>query len=120
MHALPEREALLWLLNDRLDRVGTAEFMISFSFDGGGVLDSSVPVTVIRPDGSQSTYHPQLRGGTWSFQLILGDTVTEVERPNPWMLDIVFSGGARLRLISRPGPYECGRMLAPDRSETFY
>lgn len=120
MHPPPSATQLDWLVDDRLDAVGTAEFTIWFSFDTGGVLQSMLPVTLVGADDVSRTYDPQTRSGDWSFHQILGGVVESVQSIDQMRLKLKFAGGAQLIVQSNDGPYESGRVGFPDGTETFF
>lgn len=119
MHPLPSEQQLDWLRGDRLDVVGTAEFTMYFSFDSGGVLQTTEPVTLTKPGAPPATYEPETRAGTWGFQEVIGGTVLDLRLVDEMTLELAFASG-RLLIRSNAGPYEAGRIGFPDGTEAFF
>lgn len=119
MNPFPSEAQLDWLRGDRLDLVGTAEFMIYFSFDSGGVIQTTEPLTLLSADSEPMTYDPQTRSGDWGFHKILGASVSELRLVDEMTLQLSFAP-AQLLIRSTAGPYEAGRIGFPDGAETVY
>jgi hypothetical protein len=119
MHPLPSELQLAWLRGDRLDSVATAEFVIFFAFDSGGVLQTTERVTLSSADANPRTYDPQKRTGEWRFHEIVGSSVIGLRLLDEMTLELDF-GSAQMLIRSNAGPYEAGRVGFPDGTEVYF
>lgn len=117
MHPVPSVQDLLWLTDDRLGSVVTADFSIHFRFKSGGIVQSEVAVSLIHPNCAIQTYDPQTKSGDLSFHALVGRTVERLRRPNDFSIEIDFRGAPTMRLISERGRYECGSFINPNGGE---
>lgn len=119
MHPFPPEAQLDWLRGDRLDVICTAEFIVWFSFDSGGVIQTTEPVTLLMVGDEPKTYDPQTRSGDWRLHEIVGGSVSGFRLVDEMTLELSFAS-ARLLIRSNATHYEVGRVGFPDGTEAIY
>lgn len=113
MHAFPPAEALGFLVGLQFAQITLDPWSLQFRFEDGGQISVQGKIEHIDEGGA---VHPHdcedHQGNALYLHQLLQQPVCAVD-VDPDCLTLAFANGAKLRIFTDLGPYECGQIWPP-------